>query len=87
MKIAQQTFDQFAEDLMDILKENLFEIIIHGSYVLGDFKANLGDLDYMVITNTRLDEETNSKLFDLHDKYRSERYLSSITGLHGKCSI
>lgn len=75
MKIAQQTFDQFTDDLKDILKENLFEIIIHGSYVLDDFRANLGDLDYIVLTNRSLDENTNTKLFRLHEKYRSERSM------------
>ena len=75
MKIAQQTFDCFSDDLREILEENLFEIIIYGSYVLGDFRANLGDLDYMVVANRNLDEETTSRLFELHEKYRSERSL------------
>lgn len=75
MKIARQTFDCFTRDLTEILGENLFEIIIHGSYALGDFRVNLGDLDYIVVTNNNLDEPTNSRLFELHKKYRSERYL------------
>ncbi|MCK5116652.1 MAG: nucleotidyltransferase domain-containing protein [Candidatus Aegiribacteria sp.] len=75
MKIAQQTFDQFTEDIKDILKENLFEIVIHGSYALSDFNANRGDLDYLVVTNRNLDEGINSKLFELHEKYRSKRCL------------
>lgn len=58
---------------MNILGENLFEIIIHGSYALGDFRADLGDLDYLIVTNRNLDISTTSRLFDLHDKYRSER--------------
>lgn len=75
MRIVQQTFDCFSEDLTRILKDDLFEIIIHGSYVLGDFRANLGDLDYLIVTNRNLDEETTSNLFELHERYRSKRHL------------
>ncbi len=75
MKIAQQTFDCFSRDLTKILKDNLCEIVIHGSYALGDFQSNLGDLDYLTVTNQSLDEETIFRLFELHEKYRSRRSL------------
>ncbi len=75
MHIAKETFNQFAEDLRLTLKENLFEIIIHGSYVLGDFRANLGDLDFIVLSDESLDEKTNRNLSSLHEKYRSEKSL------------
>ena len=75
MNIVQQTFDCFKHDLAEILGDNLFEIIIHGSYVLDDFRPNLGDLDYMVVTNENLDDSMNTRLFELHDRYRSERKL------------
>ena len=55
--------------------DNLFEIVIHGSYALSDFQANRGDLDYLVVTNRNLDEEINSKLFELHENYRYRRSL------------
>jgi predicted nucleotidyltransferase len=75
MEIAQQTFRQFEEDLRLVLKENLFEIIIHGSYLLGDFRPNLGDLDFMVLTNDSLDKKTSSNLLSLHENYRTEKPL------------
>lgn len=75
MELAQKAFCKFTDDLSEILVENLFEIIIHGSYVLGDFRANLGDLDFVVLTKESLDEETNKILFGLHEKYRSEKSL------------
>jgi hypothetical protein len=75
MKIAQQTFDQFTTDLKNILNDNLFEIVIHGSYALSDYQANRGDLDYLVVTNRNLDEEINSRLFELHKNYRSRRSM------------
>lgn len=75
MEIALQTFDCFIEDMTEILGENLFEIIIHGSYALGDFRPDLGDLDYMVVTGENLDKATNSRLFELHDQYRSRKKL------------
>jgi len=69
------TLYKFREDLQEILEENLCGIVIHGSYVLGDFQANLGDLDFIVTTETSLDEKTNRRLFSLHKKYRSEKLL------------
>ncbi|MCD4706457.1 MAG: hypothetical protein K8S62_01815 [Candidatus Sabulitectum sp.] len=75
MEVALQTFDQFKKDLTEILGENLFEIIIHGSYVLGDFRPGFGDLDYIAVSNDNLDDATNSSLFKLVDQYRSSRKL------------
>jgi hypothetical protein len=71
----QPTFDRFAEDLLVILGDNLYDIIIHGSYALGDFRPNQGDLDYIAVTHSDLDELTNERLFALHDGYRSKREL------------
>lgn len=75
MSIVQQTFDRFSRDLTEILGDNLCEIVIHGSYALGDFRANFGDLDYITVTNRSLDEDAISRVFELHDEYRSRRSL------------
>lgn len=75
MDRVQQTFDYFKHDLAEILGDNLFEIIIHGSFALDDFRPNLGDLDYMVVTNENLGDSMNARLFELHDHYRSKRKL------------
>ncbi len=76
MDSVLQTFDRFAKDLKEILGENLHEIIIHGSYALGDFRPNQGDLDYIVVTNDDLETNNNTELFELHDDYRANRELS-----------
>ncbi len=70
-----QTLDQFKQDLIQLLGDNLFEIIIHGSYVLDDFQPGKGDLDYVVVTNENLDDSANFRLFELHDRYRSGKKL------------
>ncbi len=75
MKLAKQTFAHFVADLQRLLGENLYDIIIHGSYVLKDFRPNLGDLDYLVVTRTDLTDVINGKLFELHDGYRSTTAL------------
>jgi len=75
MKLALQTFSKFKKDLELILREDLFEIIIHGSYVLDDFRANIGDIDFIVLTHTNLDEKTIKSLLSLHKKYRLEKVL------------
>jgi hypothetical protein len=75
MKQVLQTLDCFTKDIETILGSNLRDIVVHGSYVLGDFRPNQGDLDYLVVTNTNLDATVNAKLFDLHDDYRRTKSL------------
>jgi hypothetical protein len=75
MKIVQETLIQFTDDLRLILNENLFEIIIYGSYVLDDFRSNFGDLDFLVLTNVNWNDKANESLLSLHEKYRSEKQL------------
>ena len=72
---VQQTLNRFIDDLKGILENNLHEIIIHGSYALGDFRPNRGDLDYIVVTKHDLTHSTNEELFNLHDDYRANRKL------------
>jgi hypothetical protein len=75
MDRVEPTFREFLIDLRRILGANLADVVIHGSYALGDFRPGCGDLDYMVVTHRDLDEATNSELFALHDQYRSEKRL------------
>lgn len=75
MQIVEETLRKFADDLRLILKENLFEIIIHGSYVLDDFQAYQGDIDFLVLTLDNLDDETAEKLIGLHTVYRKTGQL------------
>ncbi|MBD3278732.1 MAG: hypothetical protein GF388_10565 [Candidatus Aegiribacteria sp.] len=75
MQIVEETLRKFADDLSLILKGNLFEIIIHGSYVLGDFQANHGDIDFLGLTHDNFDEETVANLIGLHKGYRKSRQL------------
>jgi len=75
MQIVEETLRKFADDLRLILKGNLFEIIIHGSYVLGDFQANQGDIDFLVLTHDNFDKETAANLIGLHKGYRKSGQL------------
>lgn len=75
MKAVQETLHQFINDLRGILKEDLYEIIIHGSYVLDDFRPGFGDLDFLVLCEENLDEKANRNLSSLHAKYRADRML------------
>jgi hypothetical protein len=68
MNEIHRTLYEFREDLQEIIEVSLRGIVIHGSYVLGDFRANLGDLDFITITETSLNEKTNRCLFSLHKK-------------------
>lgn len=73
MQIVKETFSKFTDDLLLILKENLFEIIIHGSYVLDDFQANKGDIDFLVLAHGNWGDEANTDLIRLHERYREDR--------------
>jgi hypothetical protein len=75
MDLVERTLDRFAQDLRQVLGGQLVEVVIHGSYVLGDFRPNRGDLDYIVVTNADLGKAANARLFDLHDGYRSAKAL------------
>lgn len=75
MDEARLTIDLFMSDISAILGSNLYEIIIHGSYALGDFTPHRGDLDYTVLTRGNLDDSDVNALFNLHDNYRKEKKL------------
>lgn len=67
-----RVFEVFANDLDRILSDNLYEIIIHGSYALGDFRPGQGDVDYIVATRNDVDPSEAEALFALHDSYRAQ---------------
>ncbi|MFH1706324.1 MAG: hypothetical protein ABIF71_00155 [Planctomycetota bacterium] len=75
MEIVKQTIDRFRMDLLRVLGDELCEIVIHGSYALGDFTPFKGDLDYTVVTVHDLGDAAMAALFDLHDGYRREKQL------------
>jgi hypothetical protein len=73
--MVRKTLDQFRLDLLEILGSDLYEIVIHGSYALGDFVPFKGDLDDTVLTTEDLVDTSILKLLALHDRYRQERQL------------
>lgn len=75
MRIVEDTLLQFQNDLSGLLGDELYEIIVHGSYALGDFLPDRGDLDYTVATLHNLTEDETKGLFSLHDRYRHEKRL------------
>ena len=75
MLIVRKTLNRFRNDIEEILTGNLYEIIIHGSYALGDFTPHKGDLDYTVLTKTDIDPSHIDRLSALHDRYRQVREL------------
>jgi hypothetical protein len=70
-----QTLQRFTVDLTSILGAGLYDVILHGSSVLGDFRPHKGDIYYIVLTNGDLDQVTAHRLFQLHDAYRAEQDL------------
>lgn len=73
MQIVEKTLSRFTEDLKLILKDDLFKIIIHGSYVPDDFQANQGDIDFLILTHRNSDDVVNADLIGLHEGYREDR--------------
>jgi hypothetical protein len=82
MEIVRETIDQFRVDLVRILGSDLSEIVIHGSFALGDFAPHRGDLDYTVLTVGNLSDGVISALFGLHDAYRQshDQLLHQLEG-------
>ncbi|HET6487620.1 MAG TPA: nucleotidyltransferase domain-containing protein [Spirochaetia bacterium] len=73
--MLERTLSRFTLDMRQLLGQNLLEVIIHGSVVLGDFRPGRGDIDYVVITKDDLDEEVNQEIFRIHDRYRGSKEL------------
>ncbi len=75
MDQTQKTLKRFTDDIRRILQRDLHEVIIHGSYVLGDFKPGHGDIDFVVLTRNNLDEASGERLIELHQGYRNSTSL------------
>jgi hypothetical protein len=73
--VVEETLARFKADLVHIFGNNLLEIMMHGSYVLGDFRPHQGDLDYTILTERDLSDTEIDALFTLHDSYRRSRDL------------
>jgi hypothetical protein len=58
LKLLDQTLERFSQDLGEILGSGLYDVLIHGSCVLGDFRPHQGDIDYLALTNADLDEQS-----------------------------
>lgn len=74
-KSVEQTLACFRKDAREVFGGNLFEIVIHGSYALGDFTPHKGDLDYAVAVENDLDDAAIARWIALHEIYRREKKL------------
>jgi len=62
-------------DLNHLLSNTVFDIVLYGSVVTGDFIEGDGDLDVIVFMNKAFANSDVEKIYDLHDKYRCEASL------------
>ena len=56
------SIDTMINSIKNILKDNMQSIYIYGSYALDDFKLGWSDIDLLVLTKKKIDED---KLNDL----------------------
>jgi hypothetical protein len=82
-KKFSKTMEQFSNNLLEILGENLLSVILFGSAVLGDFIPGKGDLDFLVVAFKDLSSSDCEKLFFLHDKMRAGRMGELAVQLEG----
>lgn len=65
----------FKEEITNILKRKILDIIIFGSSVRGDFIEGKGDIDFLVFLNKKLTKEETDLLINLHHEYRQKTTL------------
>ncbi len=56
----------------DILKENYVGVYFHGSLRLGSFNPNMSDLDFLIVVNDKLDNETKEKICEVMLEHEKE---------------
>ncbi len=80
--MVEQTLTRFKNDLQDRFGSRLHDLIVHGSIVLGDFRPNRGDIDFVALFTDEPSESDASILFDLFASYRdrSELLLHQLEG-------
>ncbi len=70
MQIVEKTLTRFRENLRRHFADSLSDAIIHGSYVLGDFRPNRGDLDFVLVFHSSVTDAQVLDLFALVGDYR-----------------
>ena len=71
--MLEETLQIFGKDLKNILGIKFYDILIWGSTVLNDFTPHRGDIDFIVLLNSDINEIEISKLEELHDSYRNDK--------------
>lgn len=75
MVIVEETLSRFHEDLEHAYGGRLVDVVIHGSYVLGDFAPHRGDLDFVVLFQSDMRDAEVTRFLRLFDEYRSSKAL------------
>ena len=67
-----KTLTSFKQDMKDILGNNLFEVIIYGSFSLNDFIPGRGDLDFILLTHEEIKPAKTDLIFCKFAEYRTQ---------------
>ena len=63
-----------------ILRDELIGIYLHGSLALGDFDPASSDIDFIVLTDNRLSDETIHKLKEMHYRLNDYKWGKRLEG-------
>lgn len=58
--------EELTNQVKEIIGDNLVGIYLHGSLALGDFDPATSDIDFMVVVNNSLDDQTVEKIKQMH---------------------
>lgn len=82
-KIFKDLLLNFEDDLLTYCNTTIHDIILYGSTMTGDFTQSKGDIDFIVILNEKLSDQTVKSIYELHEKYRKGRgLLSQLEGVY-----
>ena len=71
VKHIEKFLSEFVKKIHEGLREDLFSVIVYGSYVSGDFKDELSDIDILVVLKvSKLDKEKILKIREVFSKLK-----------------
>ncbi len=70
----KRTLELFLRTIHDYLRTRLVSVVLHGSVAFDDLAPGYGDLDFVAVTTTDLDDETCRDLVELRKPLRSGKH-------------
>ena len=68
-----QELTSFKSDMFKVFNKDLYEIVIHGSFCLDEFRRHYGDLDFIVFLDKPFNYKLEKRIYEIFECYRSDK--------------